>query len=157
VSSSSSSFIHTILDNLRTAGVQNTKKGERLRFDRLDAYPGEFLQAEGTYTEDPSPNPSPKRGGEEGRSDPSPNPSPKRGGEKAGSSLPLPASGRGPGGGVSSEGVSPSTKRVAVCIGPEFGTVGPELLADAAREAHRGIGFDLLLVCGFAFDPHVAE
>jgi adenine-specific DNA-methyltransferase len=25
------------------------------------------------------------------------------------------------------------------------------------RDAHRGIGFDLLLVCGFAFDPHVAE
>src|SRR5262249_28982123 len=48
-------------------------------------------------------------------------------------------------------------KRVAVCVGPEFGTIGPDLLADAAREAHRGLGFDLLLLCGFAFDPHVAE
>jgi adenine-specific DNA-methyltransferase len=45
-----SAFIPTIIDHLRKAGVQNTKKGERLEFDRLDAYPGEFLQAEGSYT-----------------------------------------------------------------------------------------------------------
>ncbi|MDD5605688.1 MAG: site-specific DNA-methyltransferase, partial [Dehalococcoidales bacterium] len=48
-------------------------------------------------------------------------------------------------------------KRVAVCIGPEHGTVGPELVKEAAKEAVRGIGFDLLLICGFAFDPHVRE
>jgi adenine-specific DNA-methyltransferase len=46
---------------------------------------------------------------------------------------------------------------VAVCIGPEFGTVGPDLVKEAAKEAVRGLGFDLLLVCGFAFDPHVSE
>jgi adenine-specific DNA-methyltransferase len=28
---------------------------------------------------------------------------------------------------------------------------------EAAKEAVRGIGYDLLVVCGFAFDPHVAE
>lgn len=97
-------FVRGILDNLRKAGVQNTRRKERLVFDRLDPYPGEHLQAEGTYTDD------------------------------AGQS-----------------------KRVAVCLGPEFGTVGTALLSSAAREAHRGIGFDVLLVCGFAFDPHVAE
>jgi adenine-specific DNA-methyltransferase len=48
-------------------------------------------------------------------------------------------------------------KRVAVCIGPEHGTVGPDLVKDAAKEAVHGIGFDLLIVCGFAFDPHVSE
>ena len=48
-------------------------------------------------------------------------------------------------------------KRVAVCIGPEHGTVGPELVKEAAKEAVKGIGFDLLVVCGFAFDPHVSE
>jgi len=48
-------------------------------------------------------------------------------------------------------------KRVAVCIGPEHGTVGPELVKDAAKEAVQGVGFDLLIVCGFAFDPHVSE
>ena len=100
---SPSDFVTTILDNLRKAGVQNTKRGERLIFDRLDAYPGEYLQAEGTYTE------------------------------------------------------KGQTKRLAVCVGPEFGTVGPELLAGAALEASKGVPFNLLLVCGFAFDPHVGE
>ena len=42
-------------------------------------------------------------------------------------------------------------------IGPEYGTVGPELVKEAAKEAVQGIGFDLLIVCGFAFDPHVSE
>jgi adenine-specific DNA-methyltransferase len=28
---------------------------------------------------------------------------------------------------------------------------------EAAKEAVRGVGFDLLIVCGFAFDPHVSE
>ncbi len=40
-------------------------------------------------------------------------------------------------------------------IGPEHGTVGPEQVKEAAKEAVQGVGFDLLVVCGFAFDPHV--
>jgi len=97
-------FETMILDNLKKAGVQNTVKNERLKFDRLDPYAGEWLHAEGEYT------------------------------EKDG-----------------------TTKRVAVCIGPEHGTVGPELVKEAAKEAVKGVGFDLLVICGFAFDPHVAE
>ena len=50
-----------------------------------------------------------------------------------------------------------TVRRVAVCIGPEHGTVGPEFVKEAAKEAVKGIGFDLLLICGFAFDPHVSE
>ena len=42
-------------------------------------------------------------------------------------------------------------------IGPEHGTVGPEQVKEAAKEAVQGVGFDLLVVCGFAFDPHVSE
>lgn len=98
------SFEAMILENLRKAGVQNTVKQERLKFDRLDPYAGEWVHAEGDYTD-------------------------------------------GDG----------KTKRVAVCIGPEHGTVGPDLIHAAAVEAVRGVGFDLLLVCGFAFDPHVTE
>ncbi len=49
------------------------------------------------------------------------------------------------------------TKRVAVCIGPEHGTVTPALVREAAKEAMLGIGFDLLVVLGFAFDPHISE
>ncbi|MBN2564503.1 MAG: site-specific DNA-methyltransferase, partial [Candidatus Eisenbacteria bacterium] len=49
------------------------------------------------------------------------------------------------------------TRRVAVSIGPEHGTVGPQQVKEAAKEAVQGVGFDVLIVCGFAFDPHVAE
>jgi adenine-specific DNA-methyltransferase len=49
------------------------------------------------------------------------------------------------------------TRRVAISIGPEHGTVGPEQVKEAAKEAVKGVGFDLLVVCGFAFDPHVSE
>jgi adenine-specific DNA-methyltransferase len=48
-------------------------------------------------------------------------------------------------------------KRIAVSIGPEHGTVGKDQLREAAKEAKRGEGFDMLIVCGFAFDPAVPE
>ncbi|MBA7689766.1 hypothetical protein ES703_98277 [subsurface metagenome] len=44
-------FETMILDNLKKAGVQNTIKNERLKFDRLEPYAGEWLHAEGEYTE----------------------------------------------------------------------------------------------------------
>ena len=40
---------------------------------------------------------------------------------------------------------------------PEHGTVGPHQVKEAAKGAVQGVGFDMLVVCGFAFDPHVAE
>jgi adenine-specific DNA-methyltransferase len=46
---------------------------------------------------------------------------------------------------------------VAISLGPEHGTVGPDAIKEAANEAMRGAGFDLLVVCGFAFDPHSGE
>ncbi len=101
---SAGQFETMILDNLKKAGVQNMVKNERLKFDCLDPHAGEWLHAEGEYT------------------------------EKDG-----------------------TTRRVAVCIGPEHGTVGPDLVKDAAKEAVKGVGFDLLIICGFAFDPHVSE
>ncbi len=62
---------------------------------------------------------------------------------------------------IQGQGIFPdsdgSQRRVAVCIGPEHGTVGPELVKEAAKEAVKGIGFDVLVVCGFAFDPYVSE
>jgi adenine-specific DNA-methyltransferase len=50
-----------------------------------------------------------------------------------------------------------NVQRVAVSLGPEHGTVGPNQVKEAAKEAVRGIGFDLLIICGFAFDAHVSE
>jgi len=95
-------FATMILENLRKAGVQNTFKNERLKFDRLESHAGAWIHATGDYT-------------------------------------------NGDG----------KTRRVAVTISPEYGTVTPQQVKEAAKEA--GIGFDILIVCGFAFDPHVSE
>ena len=97
-------FASMILDNIKKAGIQSTRKSEHLRFNRLDPFAGTWLHAAGEYTD---------------------------------------ADGK--------------TKRMAVSIGPEHGTVGPQHVKEAAKEAVQGVGFDLLIVCGFAFDPHVAE
>jgi adenine-specific DNA-methyltransferase len=96
-------FITMIVENLKTAGVQNTKKKERLKFSRLEPHAGTWVHAVGEYME-----------GDKSRS-------------------------------------------VGVFIGPEHGTVGPEMVREAAKEAVQGIGFDTLITCGFAFDPHVSE
>jgi len=107
-------FAAMILENLRKAGVQNTKKGERLKFDTIDSFAGSWIHAAGTYTEK------------------------------------IPSSAKG-------EELEAKVRRVAVSIGPEQGTVGPQQVKEAAKEAVQGIGYDLLIVCGFAFDPHVSE
>src|SRR5262249_2919955 len=39
---------------------------------------------------------------------------------------------------------------------PNTAPSGPSS-SEAAKEAVKGVGFDLLYVCGFAFDPHVDE
>jgi len=121
-------FEAMILENLKKAGVQNTIKNERLKFDRLEPYAGLWIHAEGEYTETPSPRPSPARGE----------------GDKKVSR-------------IKGDADKAVTRRIPICIGPEHGTVGPQLVKEAAKEAVQGIGFDLLVVCGFAFDPHVSE
>ena len=100
----SDNFEIRIIENLKKAGVQNTKKDERLKFDYLEPYSGEWIQAEGEYTD------------KDGK-----------------------------------------THRVAVSIGSEYGTVGKDHIKEAAKEAVRGIGYNLLIICGFAFDPGVSE
>ena len=94
-------FVEMILDNLRASGLDNRTKGERLRLETLDHYPGTWIQGSGTYLE------------------------------------------------------SGKEKRVAVAIGPRYGTVGPDLVREAAKEAVRF--FDTLVVCGFAFDALAGE
>jgi adenine-specific DNA-methyltransferase len=60
-------------------------------------------------------------------------------------------------GGIRKGGEEGTPQRIGVSIGPQFGTVDPEWIRQAAREATRGMGFDLLLVCGFAFDPQAVK
>jgi adenine-specific DNA-methyltransferase len=93
-----------ILDNLAKAGIQNTVKNERIKFNSLEPFAGRWINAQGTFQD-----------------------------------------------------ADDKVKRIAVSIGPEQGTVGPTQVKEAAKEAVQGVGFDLLVVCGFAFDPHVAE
>ena len=49
------------------------------------------------------------------------------------------------------------TRSVAISIGPQYGTVDSEHVRESAKDALRGAGHDLLLVCAFAFDPHAGE
>jgi adenine-specific DNA-methyltransferase len=93
-----------VIDNLRIAGVQNTLRDQRLKFDTLEPFAHAWLHAVGTYTD--------------------------------------------------ADGVE---RRVAVSIGSEHGTVTARQIKQAAIEANKGIPYDVLLVCGFAFDPAVHE
>ena len=99
-----SSFVRDMVENLKIAGVSNTVKGEKIKFNELQSFVGEFIHAAGEFAE--------KGGG---------------------------------------------SRHVAVSIGPEHGTVGSDYVREAAKEALRGTGFDLLLVCGFAFDGFATE
>jgi adenine-specific DNA-methyltransferase len=58
------------------------------------------------------------------------------------------------GGFTDAEGVE---RTVAVSVGPEYGTVDAGQVREAAKEASKGAGADLLLVCAFAFDASAGE
>ena len=51
--------------------------------------------------------------------------------------------------------VDGAPRRVGITIGPQYGTVGPSFIKEAAREANRAGDLDLLCVLAFAFDPVV--
>jgi len=56
-------FVSIILDNLKTAGVQQAHKTDKIDFTALTPWPGDLVCAEGRYVESsPSPQPSPARG-----------------------------------------------------------------------------------------------
>ena len=102
----SDDFVRVVLSNLETAGVGNTKKGERLRFIKgtMRPFSGRYLNAQARYRE--------------------------------------------------GEGEDASERKAAVFIGPEYGTVSRDMIVAAAREAFQV--FDVLIVCGFAFEAHAS-
>ena len=55
---------------------------------------------------------------------------------------------------VEISGVKPG--RIAISLGPQYGTVDTSFVKDAAREALKADGVELLCVLGFAFDPQVS-
>ena len=97
-----SAFEQTIVSNLRTAGIQNGRRGERLTFETIDPYAGTYIQAVG------------RRAADDG-----------------------------------------TPRTVGITIGPQYGTVGPSFIKDAAREANRSGDLDLLSILAFAFDPSI--
>ena len=52
-----------------------------------------------------------------------------------------------------SEDEETAPTRVGIAIGPQYGTVSPSYIKNAAREAIRAEDVDLLCILGFAFDP----
>ena len=95
-------FAELILENLRTAGVQQAHKEDKINFNSLVPWAGTYLCAEGYYQEGDKP------------------------------------------------------KRVAIFIGPEFGTVQRVDLVAAAKEA-ADAKFDALIACAFSFDAHTTD
>ncbi len=99
----SSDFAQVVYDNRLASGVQNTRKGEAIKFKWLKPRVSRsgLVPFEGRCTE------------------------------------------------------NRKLRRAAICIGPEYDTVGYDLVKKAAREAADL--YDTLIVCGFAFVPEVDE
>ncbi|MCY4569785.1 MAG: site-specific DNA-methyltransferase, partial [Candidatus Poribacteria bacterium] len=51
-SKTSQDYHQHILEHLKTAGVQNRLETRRITFDWLEEYPGEWIHAEGVYTDE---------------------------------------------------------------------------------------------------------
>jgi adenine-specific DNA-methyltransferase len=59
--------------------------------------------------------------------------------------------------GIREDAPDGAPRRVGVSIGPQYGTVAPRFVKDAAREASRARDLDLLCILGFAFEPQVLD
>lgn len=107
ITQASDQFEVRIIENLKKAGIQNTFKNERLKFENLEyleSHAGTYIHAVGEYVESDE-----------------------------------------------------TIKRVAVHIGPEYGTVSVDDIKEAAKEAVKGFSYDVLIICGFAFEPNINE
>lgn len=95
-------FAELILENLRSAGVQQAHKEDKISFSSLKPWAGKLICAEGHYQE----------------------------GDK--------------------------TRRAAIFIGPEFGTIDRPDLVEAAREA-ADAKFDALIACAFSYSATTTD
>jgi adenine-specific DNA-methyltransferase len=105
--SATQSFTQMILENLKTAGVQQAHKDNKIVFSSGPIpWSGNLVCAEAQYQE--------------------------------------------------GEGDAAPTRRAAIFIGPEFGTVTRADLVEAAKEAGDA-GFDVLIACAFNYEAHTTE
>jgi len=157
-------FAQIVLENLKTAGVQQADKQGRIRFNSLLPWPGELICADARYLEAVAED---RDSGLRSGDSASNSAQRERGGERKGpgasregirsatvsdrhpdEEIPQPSSGRNAPANIE--------RRAGVFIGPEFGTVSRVDLAEAAREAAES-GFDALIACAFNFDAHASE
>ena len=121
-------FAQVILENLKTAGVQQAHKDDKIDFISLTPWPGELVCAEGVYREGDAAHTASGDAARQPDAD-----------KTRGEALP-----------------EQTGKRAAIFIGPEFGTVARPDLVAAAREA-ADAGFDVLIACAFNYDAHASE
>jgi adenine-specific DNA-methyltransferase len=125
------SFEQMILENLKTAGVQQAHKEDRITFTSIVGWPGDLVCAVGTYKSGEGIVNSGEKLREPGDTALSTNPSPL------------------------TADFSPEL-RAGIFIGPEFGTVSRPDLVEAAREAGDA-GFDVLIACAFNYEAQASE
>ncbi|MEH6790633.1 site-specific DNA-methyltransferase [Parasphingorhabdus sp.] len=111
----SADFAQMVLQNLERSGVQQSNREDRLVFDSLKVWPGQWVVAEGVVRQR-----SLDAAEDEEETEAGP------------------------------------TRRAAIFVGPEYGTVSRTDLTAAAREAMEA-GFDLLIAAAFNFDAHAGE
>lgn len=115
-------FAEMVLDNLKRSGVQQRARDDKLVFESMKLWPGEFIVAEGTVVQ---------KSLDEAE------------GEDSDDGESVPKADR-------------PTRRAAIFVGPEYGTVSRPALTAAAREACDA-GFDLLIAAAFNFDALAGE
>ncbi len=108
-------FAEMVLENLKRSGVQQRAKDDKLVFESMKLWPGEWIVAEGTVRQK-----SLTEAEDEEESEAGP------------------------------------TRRAAVFVGPEYGTITRPQVVAAAREAQEN-GFDILIAAAFNFDAHAGE
>ena len=111
----SADFAQMVLQNLERSGVQQSNREDRLIFESLKLWPGQWVVAEGIVRQR-----SLDAAEDEEETEAGP------------------------------------TRRAAIFVGPEYGTVSRADLTAAAREAMEA-GFDLLIAAAFNFDAHAGE
>ena len=147
-------FTATILENLRTAGVQQAHKADRIAFSSIAPWSGELVCAEGRYAngggneEAEQQASAEQRAGTEQTAD-----NEQRAGTegRAGVAQQARAQQR-----TRAKPQISAEQRAGIFIGPEFGTVTRPDLVAAAREA-ADAGFDLLIACAFNYEAHASE
>ena len=121
-------FPQMILENLKTAGVQQAHKEDRITFTALTPWPGYYICAEGRYVVNSELGMANSEVGMVNSEN---------------SKFGIPNS-------------KFTEKRAGILIGPEFGTLQRSDLVEAARECGDA-GFDVLIACAFNYDAHATD